>query len=198
VFVSSHLMSEMALTAQRFVVIGRGRLIADLSPGDLGWLTRQGVRVRSPQAGESRDRLAGPGGNVTTGEAGVLDIEGLGSEQVGQAPRDHGAVSLDPPQVTATPAPGTPRVGRGRERRSHDHQARAGNRVGASASRPPLADAPASGQRLATPMTMMAPMARRMRVANSGICCLRSGLRGRQATVVMLKPANGDGRGPSG
>jgi ABC-2 type transport system ATP-binding protein len=92
VFVSSHLMSEMALTAERFVVIGRGRLVADLSAGDLSRLTRHGIRVRSPQATRLRELLTGPGVSVTAAGAGVLDVEGLGSEQVGQAARDHGIV----------------------------------------------------------------------------------------------------------
>ena len=60
VFVSSHLMSEMALTAEHLIVIGRGRLIADMSVEEF---VRQAsgkiVRVRSPQADELRE-LAGP------------------------------------------------------------------------------------------------------------------------------------------
>src|SRR5580704_8957103 len=59
VFVSSHLMSEMALTAEHLIVIGRGKLIADMSVEEL---VRQAsgklVRVRSPQAEELRGHLA--------------------------------------------------------------------------------------------------------------------------------------------
>src|SRR5262249_30084089 len=51
VFVSSHLMSEMALTADHLIVIGRGRLIADTSVDDFVHRASGGmVRVRSPQA----------------------------------------------------------------------------------------------------------------------------------------------------
>ena len=60
VFVSSHLMSEMALTAEHLIVIGRGRLIADTTVEEL---VRQAsgnvVRVRSPQAEELRDHSSG-------------------------------------------------------------------------------------------------------------------------------------------
>src|SRR5579885_2637413 len=54
VFVSSHLMSEMALTADHLIVIGRGRLIADTSVADFVAQASHGaaVLVRSPQASE--------------------------------------------------------------------------------------------------------------------------------------------------
>jgi ABC-2 type transport system ATP-binding protein len=92
VFVSSHLMSEMALTAQHLIIIGRGRLLADVSVADLTHGTRSGVRVRSPQAARLRDVLAGPRVTVTTARADVLDIAGLDSEAVGRAAHDHGIV----------------------------------------------------------------------------------------------------------
>ena len=61
VFLSSHLMSEMALTAEHLIVIGRGRLIADLSVEEfLRQASKDLVRVRSPRATELRDALVGP------------------------------------------------------------------------------------------------------------------------------------------
>src|SRR2546421_10448123 len=61
VFVSSHLMSEMALTADQLIVIGRGRLIADLSVDEfVRKASKNIVRVRSPQASELRELLVGP------------------------------------------------------------------------------------------------------------------------------------------
>jgi ABC-2 type transport system ATP-binding protein len=90
VFVSSHLMSEMALTAQQFIIVGRGRLIADVSIAELTRGIRRGVRVRSPQAIQLRDLLAGPEVTVTSSGADVLDIEGLDSEAVGRAARASG------------------------------------------------------------------------------------------------------------
>jgi ABC-2 type transport system ATP-binding protein len=85
VFVSSHLMSEMALTADHLIVIGRGRLIADTSVDE--FVRRAGgtrVRVRSPQAAELRDLLVGPDTTVTGVGQGLLEIDGLTSEQVGE------------------------------------------------------------------------------------------------------------------
>ena len=62
-FLSSHLMSEIALTADHLVVIGRGRLIADASVADVvaQASTNAAVLVRSARSEELRDALAGPG-----------------------------------------------------------------------------------------------------------------------------------------
>ena len=90
VFVSSHLMSEMALTAEQLIIVGRGRLIADVSVAELTRGSRSSVRVRSPQATALRDVLTGPDMTVTAAEAGVLDIEGLDSEAVGRAAHENG------------------------------------------------------------------------------------------------------------
>ncbi len=90
VFLSSHLMSEMALTADQVIIVGRGRLIADVSVADLTGRARLGVRVRSPEAARLRGVLAGPEVTITSEQAGVLDIDGLDSETVGLAARDHG------------------------------------------------------------------------------------------------------------
>jgi ABC-2 type transport system ATP-binding protein len=49
VFLSSHLMSEMALTADQLVIIGRGRLLADIGTAELTASLTPAVRVRTPQ-----------------------------------------------------------------------------------------------------------------------------------------------------
>jgi ABC-2 type transport system ATP-binding protein len=103
VFVSSHLMSEMALTAEHLIVIGRGKLIADTSVEDL---VRQAsgntVRVRSPQAEELRGHVIGPDIKVTSIEPGLLEIQGLTAPQIGEAAAAHGFVlhELTPLQVS--------------------------------------------------------------------------------------------------
>jgi ABC-type Na+ transport system ATPase subunit NatA len=62
VFVSSHPMSEMALTADRLIIIGRGRLIADTTIEDLlQSASGNHIRVRSPEAGELVARTASGG-----------------------------------------------------------------------------------------------------------------------------------------
>jgi ABC-2 type transport system ATP-binding protein len=84
VFVSSHLMSEMALTAEQVIIIGRGRLIADVSIAELTARSRRCVVVRTPQPVELRSVLAGSGVRVTSGESGVLEIEGADAELIGR------------------------------------------------------------------------------------------------------------------
>jgi ABC-2 type transport system ATP-binding protein len=85
VFVSSHLMSEMALTATRLVVIGRGRLIADTTVDE--FVARAGgggVTVRTPQAARLRELLLGPDITVTSQQSDLLTVQGLSAEQIGQ------------------------------------------------------------------------------------------------------------------
>ncbi len=93
VFVSSHLMSEMALTAEHLIIVGRGRLIADTSVEEF---TRQAstntVRVRTPDAERLRERLAGPDVTITSEEAGVLTVSGLSSDQIGIIAAEHQVV----------------------------------------------------------------------------------------------------------
>jgi ABC-2 type transport system ATP-binding protein len=90
VFVSSHLMSEMALTAEHLIVIGKGKLIADTSVGEfIDQASRKHVRVRTPRATELRDLLAGSGVVITTPEPGQLDVTGLESAEVGRIACEH-------------------------------------------------------------------------------------------------------------
>jgi ABC-2 type transport system ATP-binding protein len=104
VFLSSHLMSEIAQTADHLVVIGRGRLIADTSVDDVVAQASlgTGVRVRSPQADELQAALAGPGVTTQAADPGVLMVFGLSSEQIGEAAASGGLVlhELTPQQAT--------------------------------------------------------------------------------------------------
>ncbi len=103
VFVSSHLMSEMALTADHLIVIGRGRLIADASVTDfLAGASKALVHVRSPQAEQLRDVLVGPDVTFTTVEPGLFEVAGLTAAQVGEAAAAHGLVlhELSPHQAS--------------------------------------------------------------------------------------------------
>jgi ABC-2 type transport system ATP-binding protein len=86
VFVSSHLMSEMALTADHLIVIGRGKLIADTSVDEfVASASGKAVLVRSPDLTRLREQLAGPGVSFADGERGTLEVHGLTTEQVGDA-----------------------------------------------------------------------------------------------------------------
>jgi ABC-2 type transport system ATP-binding protein len=91
VFVSSHLMAEMAQTAEHLVIIGRGRLIADTSVADIVAEASHGaaVVVRTPQATQLRDALAADGVAVTSSEPSVLEVHGLTSAEVGEAALRH-------------------------------------------------------------------------------------------------------------
>jgi len=84
VFVSSHLMSEMALTATRLVVIGRGRLIADTTVEEfVARASNHSVTVRTPQTTRLRDLLLGPDITVTNQLPDVLGVDGLTAEHIG-------------------------------------------------------------------------------------------------------------------
>jgi ABC-2 type transport system ATP-binding protein len=91
VFVSSHHMSEMSMTAEHLIVIGRGKLIAD-TPVDefVQRASKKAVRVRSPRVQELVDLLAGPDVSVNAVEPSVVEIHGLSSEQVGTLAAEHG------------------------------------------------------------------------------------------------------------
>ena len=92
VFVSSHLLSEMADTADRLVVIGRGRLIASMSVAD--FLSRSGgggVRVRSPQAAALRAALTAEGMTVVDDDDALL-VRQSSTEAVGEIAARHGLV----------------------------------------------------------------------------------------------------------
>jgi ABC-2 type transport system ATP-binding protein len=104
VLVSSHLMSEMALTADHLLVIGKGKLIADTSVDEFVRSgSRQSVHVRSPQAAELAARIREAGATVRAGSAfgvaaapgagtdpDVIEITGLDSAEVGRLAAAHG------------------------------------------------------------------------------------------------------------
>ncbi len=103
VFVSSHLMSEMALTAEQVIIVGRGRLIADVSIAELTARSRRTVVVRTPQAAELRAVLAGPAVRVTlAGAADVLEIEGLDAEMIGRIASAQGIALFELSSRTAS------------------------------------------------------------------------------------------------
>ncbi|WP_040337074.1 ABC transporter ATP-binding protein [Candidatus Blastococcus massiliensis] len=90
VFVSSHLMSEMALTADHLLVIGRGRILADCSmPDFIAEHAASYVRVRTPQRGQVADLLRGAGAEVTPVD-GELHVQGMDAAAVGELVGDKG------------------------------------------------------------------------------------------------------------
>jgi ABC-2 type transport system ATP-binding protein len=103
VFLSSHLMSEMSLTADHLIVIGRGRLIADASVDEfIRRHSKNVVRVRSPQIDELVAAFAGTDISVTSIDRGIVEVEGLTAEQIGDLASANGYTihELTPQQVT--------------------------------------------------------------------------------------------------
>jgi ABC-2 type transport system ATP-binding protein len=103
VFVSSHLMNEMAVTADHVIVVGKGQLIADLAVDELVTsVSGSLVRVRSPETGRLRDLLAAPGVTVTSAAEGVLRVRGSTPEHIGDLAREHGIALYELAAQTAT------------------------------------------------------------------------------------------------
>lgn len=96
VLVSSHLMNEMAVTADHLIVIGRGRLLADASTGEvIARGSSQSVRVRTPAPDRLRQLIAANGGVATPGASGtgpeatdggapVLVVTGMPAARIGE------------------------------------------------------------------------------------------------------------------
>jgi ABC-2 type transport system ATP-binding protein len=104
VFLSSHLMSEIALTAEHLIVVGRGRLIADTSVADIVAQASHdaAVRVRTPDATVLRDLVVAEGAAVTSDQRGVLEIHGLAAERVGELAAAHTVVLHELTRQTAS------------------------------------------------------------------------------------------------
>ena len=93
VFVSSHLMSEMALTADHLLVIGRGRLLADTPLSELiARNSGERVEVRAADPGRMAADLRAVGARVTMEPDGTLGVLGLGSKQIGELAAERGHV----------------------------------------------------------------------------------------------------------
>ncbi|MGL5853496.1 MAG: ATP-binding cassette domain-containing protein, partial [Phycicoccus sp.] len=93
VLLSSHLMSEMELTADHLVVVGQGRVLADESMGDFIRRASAGtVHVETPQAEVLSTALAGAGASVTTTSATALTVSGVEASRVGEVAAAHRVV----------------------------------------------------------------------------------------------------------
>jgi ABC-2 type transport system ATP-binding protein len=85
VFVSSHLMNEMALTAEHLIVIGRGRLIADCATDEfIARSSEQSVLVKSPDASRLTELITAEGGLVKADNGQALTVGGLPAPRIGE------------------------------------------------------------------------------------------------------------------
>ena len=90
VFLSSHLMSEMAQTADHLIVIGRGRIIADAGTEEfINRHTAPSVRVRAVEQGDMAEALTRRGALIECGSDGAMVVTGLDSAAIGGAASAH-------------------------------------------------------------------------------------------------------------
>jgi ABC-2 type transport system ATP-binding protein len=86
-------MSEMAQTADHLIVIGRGQLLADMSTDEfVRGASKRAVRVRSPQVDRLKMLISSPEVTFKEPEPSVLEVSGLGPEQIGEIAARNGVV----------------------------------------------------------------------------------------------------------
>jgi ABC-2 type transport system ATP-binding protein len=93
VFVSSHLMNEMAVTADHLIVIGRGQLVSDCSTEEfIERSAKRSVLVKSPDRERLAELLKSEGGEVVADGEGALDVSGLEAPRIGELAASRGFV----------------------------------------------------------------------------------------------------------
>lgn len=90
VLVSSHLIAEMELTADRLVIIGCGKLIAETSVADLVARYGSGVRVRTDRGAELASTLEPAGGTISREPDGTFAVSGLDAAVIAELTASHG------------------------------------------------------------------------------------------------------------
>jgi ABC-2 type transport system ATP-binding protein len=103
IFLSSHLMSEMALTADHVIVVGRGRLIRDQPMAQfIAAESHAAIRVRSPQAAQLAKLVKAPDVTVRRRAGQTLEIEGRTTDDVGRLAAEAGITLLELTELTAS------------------------------------------------------------------------------------------------
>lgn len=103
ILLSSHLMSEMALTADHLIVVGRGRLIRDMSTADfIASASADSVVVRTPDERRLRELLLSNGVAIASTRSGHLEVTGLTSDEIGQRAAAGGITLLELSPVKAS------------------------------------------------------------------------------------------------
>src|ERR1700712_3546842 len=96
VFLSSHLMSEMALTAEHVIIVGQGRLLRDLPMAQfIDEAATPSVRVRSPQADRLAQLVGGEGAGLGRPAPDTREVEGRSSDAIGLAAAAAGLTLLE-------------------------------------------------------------------------------------------------------
>jgi ABC-2 type transport system ATP-binding protein len=103
IFLSSHLMSEMAMTADHLIVVGKGKLLRDQSMKDLIAAESQvRVKVRTPDAVELATLLRQRGLAVRESAAQTLEVEGCTTDDAGRLAAEHRLTILELTELTAS------------------------------------------------------------------------------------------------
>ncbi|TFC99650.1 ATP-binding cassette domain-containing protein [Cryobacterium sinapicolor] len=103
VLLSSHMMSEMALTADHLIMLGRGKVIANAPVSEIiGMAGTHRVRVRTPQAAQLAALLAQPDVTVTTDEPDLLKVSGISAGDIGEHAAGAGIVLHELTGVSAS------------------------------------------------------------------------------------------------
>jgi ABC-2 type transport system ATP-binding protein len=102
VFVSSHVLAEVAQLADRLVIIHRGRLVSHTSLDEIMRRAEGGVRVRSPEAERLRALLTGKGVKVAVDSPGVLTVHDAPMERIGELAAANGVVLHELSSESAT------------------------------------------------------------------------------------------------
>ena len=96
VLLSSHLMSEMAVTADHLIVVGRGKLIRDMSVSDfISSSCVETVFVRTPDEALLRELLVADGATVTSTDPGQVHVTGMSTDEIGHRAADAGLTLLE-------------------------------------------------------------------------------------------------------
>jgi ABC-2 type transport system ATP-binding protein len=102
VFVSSHVLAEVAQLADRLVIIHRGRLVSHTSLDEIMRRAEGGVRVRSPESERLQGLLAGEGAKVAIDSPGVLTVHDAPMERIGELAAANGVVLHELSSESAT------------------------------------------------------------------------------------------------
>ncbi|UOE44050.1 ABC transporter ATP-binding protein [Agromyces larvae] len=102
VFLSSHLMSEVAVTADQVIVIGRGRILADASVAEIVGNATATVRVRTPRAAELMPLLTRAGVTIASETSDTLEVTGIEPETIAAAAAGAGIVLTELTPLAST------------------------------------------------------------------------------------------------
>lgn len=100
VFLSSHLMSEMAQTADQIIILGRGRIVADAPVGEILGTAGDSVQVRTPDFARLAEILAAQGAAVSRAQADLMSVAGITAPRIAELAAGAGVVIYELTPIT--------------------------------------------------------------------------------------------------